>query len=302
VKIGDRRKIESEYRRYQAHALEYIPYHLGPRLRQDRCCLAKRKGIIVGDYVSGAEQLRNCAKDGRAVPAITNLFNSTLRAWHHVATTNQRSLPDLLEPLFPTAIPPHRESLARALGATLSIPEIKELFMACRGSPVLIGPIHGDLHAKNVLVRSTDAIVIDFEKVRFDMPLVYDAAQLEGGLLVDCFIGDQRLPAVWLESISALYDGGAFGAQVTAYHPKDGSAWYFDCVRQIRIHASQLERAPLQYAAALALALIKKACNPKDFRDHDESKSEPAKHMTSEHLRAAAYVLAEQILKTIPKP
>ncbi len=302
VKIGSRQKISAEYRRYQANALEYIPYHLGPRLRQDRCGLAASEGIIVGDYVSGSESLRDCAKDGRAAPAIANLFNSTLWAWRNVATTKKGSVPEYLEHLFPTSIPHHRENLIRELGATLSVAELKDLFMACNANPVLAGPIHGDLHATNVLVRSADAILIDFEKVGFDMPLVYDAASLEGGLLVDCFIGDQRSPAAWFESIRSLYDGAAFGDEVMPCHPKDRSAWYFDCIRQIRIHARQLERAPLQYAAALALALAKKACNPEDFRDHKESRSEPSQLMTREHLRAAAYVLAEQILKAISKP
>jgi hypothetical protein len=302
VKIGSRQKISTEYRMYQANALEYIPYHLGPRLRQDRCGLAASEGIIVGDYVSGSESLRDCAKDGRAAPAIANLFNSTLWAWRQVATTKKGSVPEYLEHLFPTSIPRHREDYIRELGATLSVTELKDLFMACNENPVLAGPIHGDLHATNVLVRSADAIVIDFEKVGFDMPLVYDAASLEGGLLVDCFIGDQRSPASWLESIRSLYDGAAFGDEVIPCHPKDRSAWYFDCVRQIRIHARQLERAPRQYAVALALALAKKACNPEDFRDDSGTKPAPSQHMTREHLRAAAYVLAEQILKTISKP
>lgn len=299
VKVGDRHKIAAEYRRYQASALEYIPYHLGPRLRQDRCGLAASDGIIVGDYVSGAESLRDCAKDGRAAPAIGNLFNSTLLAWRYVATPQQRSIPEYLEHLFPLAIPPHREHLIRELGATLSISEMKALFMACRGKPVLAGPIHGDLHATNVLVRSSDAIVIDFEKVGFDMPLVYDAASLEGGLFVDGFIDDHRTPMSLLASIACLYEKAAFDTEAVPCHPKDKSAWYFDCVRQIRIHASQMERGSGQYATALALALVKKACNSEDFRDPSGTSTHTNQQMTREHLRAAAYVLAERILKTI---
>lgn len=299
VKIGSRQKITAEYRKYQDNALEYIPYHLGPRVRQDRCGLGATDGIIVGDYVSGAETLRDCAKDGRAAPAIGNLFNSTLWAWRHIATTKQRSIPEYLEHLFPSEIPRHREHLIRELGATLSVSEMKALFMACSALPVLAGPIHGDLHATNVLVRSADAIVIDFEKIGFDMPLVYDAASLEGGLLVDGFIGDLRTPTSWLASIECLYDEAAFGHEVVPCHPRDKSAWYFDCVRQIRIHARQMERGAGQYAAALALALIKKACNSEDFRDSSGTNTDVGQQMTREHLRAAAYVLAERILKTM---
>jgi len=299
VKVGSREKIAAEYWRYQANALEYIPYHLGPRLRQDRCGLAASEGIIVGDYVSGAEKLRDCAKDGRAAPAIGNLFNSTLLAWRHVATPQQRSIPEYLEHLFPVAIPPHREHLIREFGATLSVSEMKALFMACGVKPVLAGPIHGDLHATNVLVRSSDAIVIDFEKVGFDMPLVYDAASLEGGLLVDGFIGDHRTAMSLLASIECLYEKAAFDTEVVLCHPKDKSAWYFDCVRQIRIHARHMERGSGQYATALALALVKKGCNSEDFRDPSGTSTHTNQQMTREHLRAAAYVLAERILKAI---
>ena len=81
VKIGNRQKVTNEFLAYRDIALEHIPYHLGPRLRLDRCALGSKQGIIVSDYVSGAENLRDCARDGRAVPIIANLFNTTLRAW-----------------------------------------------------------------------------------------------------------------------------------------------------------------------------------------------------------------------------
>lgn len=302
VKIGSRQKIATEYRGYQANAQEYIPYHLGPRLRQDRCGLGASEGIIVGDYVSGSESLRDCAKDGRAAAAIGNLFNSTLWAWRQVATQKQRSIPDYLEHLFPNAIPAHREDYIRQFGTLMPLSEMKALFMACVSHPVLTGPIHGDLHATNVLVRASDAIVIDFEKVSSDMPLVYDAASLEGGLMIDGFIGDHRTPLSWFASIEQLYEEAAFGEDVAPCHPKDKSAWYFDCVRQIRIHARQMECRPGQYATALALALIKKACNENDFRVTNETKADPNTRTTREHLRAAAYVIAERILKKMSNP
>ena len=74
VKIGDRNQISKEYLAYRDIALEHIPFHLGPSLRLDRCALGAQQGIIVSDYVSGSEKLRDCARDGRAVPVIANLF------------------------------------------------------------------------------------------------------------------------------------------------------------------------------------------------------------------------------------
>jgi hypothetical protein len=135
------------------------------------------------------------------------------------------------------------------------------------------------------LIRSTDAIVIDFEKFLRQKPMLYDSASLEGGLLVEGFVNDKRTPHDWLSSIEPLYEKGAILGWSDPCHPTDPSAWFYDCVRQIRVYARQLECQPGQYSAALALCLIKKACNLRSF----DSKRET--------LRAAAYFLAEKILK-----
>ena len=49
VKIGAGERISKEYRAYREIALEHIPFHLGPRLRLDRCALGTQQGIIVSD-------------------------------------------------------------------------------------------------------------------------------------------------------------------------------------------------------------------------------------------------------------
>jgi len=160
-----------------------------------------------------------------------------------------------------------------------------ELVEKRHSKSVLIGPIHGDLHATNVLVRGADAIVIDFEKVLPTEPLLYDAASLEGSLLVDGFFNDKRSTSEWLASISKLYEKGAVLGLTEPCHPKDGSAWFYDCVRQIRIHARELECEPFQYATVLAVVLAKKSCNTHEFPNEKR-----------ETLRAAAYLFAERIL------
>jgi Ternary complex associated domain 9 len=151
-------------------------------------------------------------------------------------------------------------------------------------APVLAGPIHGDLHATNVLVRGSDAIVIDFEKSEDGKPLLYDAASLEAGFLVDGFRTDERSNTDLIASIERLYQGGVVLNWTAPHHPNDPSAWFYDCVRQIRIHGNYLECKPGQYGTALALALVKKACNPDVFDDQRE------------RLRAIAYLLSERIL------
>lgn len=284
VKLGKRGKVVAEYDRYVWKAAEYIPFFLAPRLRLERCGLGAADGIVVTDLVEGAESLRDCARDGRAVQAIANLFAKSLRSWWIVAKEEARSVPEQLHSLklFPDKIPDGRAKVAKDLGGTMSLEQLRAKFDACAAGPVLTGPIHCDLHAANILVRGSDAILIDFEKATSG-PLVYDAACLEAGLFVDGFIGDRRSPAQILQSILSLYEEPLLVSKHC--HPRDASSWYYDCVKQIRLYAHRAERGRDQYAAALALAFIKKACN-----DHPFPPERAA-------LRASGLVIAETILE-----
>jgi uncharacterized protein associated with vWA-MoxR-VMAP ternary system len=296
VKLGERPTISREYLNYRETALEHVPFHLGPRLRLDRCALGHEQGIIVCDYVDGAETLKDCAKNGRAVPVIANLFNATLRAWLDANVREERSLLDLLNEKLeqPTLrpIPSHRKKRIDDYAAKKSVEELKELLVEVDScAQTVVGVIHGDLHATNVLVRGHDAIIIDFEKAETLGPLLWDMASLEGGLFVDGFVGDRRAGAELLNSVECMYEAKAFGITgAPRCDPSDGSAWFFDCVRQIRMHASRVECAPRQYAVALAVALERKACNPKYFPSDKKS------GLTREDVRALAYVLSESIL------
>jgi hypothetical protein len=297
VKLGEREKIAVEYRQYETTALENIPYHLGPRLRRDRCNLGHQFGIIVSDYVSGAETLRDCARDGRGAAAIGSLFGNTLVAWRHGATMEDKPLQDYIAELMPHHVPEHRVPLVRAAGSTQLPAELLRLLMSTPSKPVRLGVIHGDLHATNVLARGHDAIVIDFDKVAAHQPLLRDPASLEGGLFVDGFIGDRRNGSDLLASVECLYLPAAFRDTVGACHPGDGSAWFFDCVRQIRMQAKALECAPYQYALTLAATLTKKACNQEDFSHEHAGKP----GLSREEVRALAYVLAERILLALKR-
>ena len=80
---------------------------------------------------------------------------------------------------FPHRIADRRFDRAKQLGATLDLGALRTLFARCKDTPVLVGRTHGDLHAANVRVRATDAVVIDFYAHRDNQPLIFDAATLE---------------------------------------------------------------------------------------------------------------------------
>ncbi len=296
VKIGDRKQISKEFLAYRDISLEHIPFHLGPRLRLDRCELGAEQGIIVCDYVSDSEKLLDCARDGRAVPVIASLYNNTIRAWLDGSSESQKSLQDYLRDRMPESIPEQRRILINQIESLKCPTELKRLFEIIPSTPVLTGVVHGDLHSLNVLVRGIDAILIDFEKVENNKPLLLDLASLEAGLFVDGFVNEHRSRKVVLESIEPLYELNSI-----VHHKKiendlsDESAWFFDCIRQIRMQAREIEKTKGQYALTLSVELAKKACK-ENLNIQNESNG---KTLTVDDVRSLAYILSQRVLTNL---
>lgn len=284
VKIGPRGKIFQEFQNYGAVVDPYLPFNLGPRLIPARCHLGARHGVIVGDFVERAESLRDCASRGRAGPAIASLLQSTLHGWYRFAKDSMTPLPERIG--FPAHVPAAaRWHCAERLGRTQSLEALQELYLRSVAlTPVLTGPIHGDLHAANILVRGGDAILIDFLAHKDDRPILCDVAWLEVSLLIDGFEKDERDTLPWLRSILPLYEAPLLRSACATTHPKEPSAWFFSCVNQLRLFARDVQRCDGQYAAVLAIALLRKASK------------DPKLTGKPNRRRAAAYVLAERLL------
>jgi hypothetical protein len=274
VKIGPRKKIVDEYDKYGEHIFDYVPFYLGPRLRPDRCNLGSTQGILVGDFVEGAESLIACARGGRCGHAIANLFDRTLGGWRKQAYVYKtHHLSKYFEDKWwvegssnPIALPADRAVIVKDLGGDTDIAALKQIFEAHGQTWPLCAPAHGDMHAGNVLVRHGDAILIDFEKVKHEYPLTYDPASLEGGLLVEGFTEEiekaKLKPAELVALINPLYERLALVApSVSHCHPGDAAEWYYNAVNQIRALSWSAENEAGQYALTLALCLIRKGCN-----------------------------------------
>lgn len=294
VKVGPRKKIVDEYDKYMGRALDYIPFHLGPRLRLDRCNLGATLGILVGDFVEGAEPIRDCAPAGRAGHAIANLFDRTLGAWRkqarrHSTRTLQQYLTDkwLDEAGAELRLPSHRAGRVLDLRGDPDVAPLRSIFDRHAHGEVLTGPAHGDLHATNVLIRGGDAIIIDFEKVEDDFPLLYDPASLEGGLLTESLAHDPRAtkaPDELLAAISPLYELEQLRKFVIHCNATNPLGWFYDCLAQIRSLSRHAATSAEQYAAVLAVCLIRKGCNTHAFPQ------------ANENLRAISFVLGQRIL------
>jgi hypothetical protein len=146
---------------------------------------------------------------------------------------------------------------AKQLGTPLSFDELQRAVAAIPKSKMLVGPIHGDLHASNVRVRGTDAIVIDFLASKRGA-ILRDPATLEASLLVECLKEPTTLKA-WFAEVDDLYAPNKFDMSPLAGHPTSPAAWFRMCVRLVRLQAREMERDAGQYARALAMALVHKA-------------------------------------------
>jgi len=302
VKIGPRKKVVDEYDKYIWHISAYVPFHLRPRLRLDRCNLGSTQGILVGDFVEGTESLIACARGSRCGHAISNLFDKTLGGWRKQKSPDtDQSLSSHLEKKWRVegsdaliALPTARARIVRDLGGETEVAPLKVIFENHGNTQVLIAPAHGDMHATNVLVRHGDAILIDFEKLEQHYPLTYDPASLEGGLLVEGFIEDlknERFTANELiKLIEPLYEQSALeGRGTTLCRRGDPTEWYYDAVNQIRTLSWATEMEPGQYALTLALCLIRKGCNTHETLDAKEPSTS----------RAIAFFFGQKILSRI---
>ncbi len=303
VKIGPRKKIIDEHDKYCSFILEYVPFHLGPRLRRERCNLGSTQGILVGDFVEGTESLVACARGGRCGHAISNLFDKTLAGWRKQARPDAvRTLGEHLAAKWQIegsdksiALPKSRADIVTGLGGSIDIPALKRIFETLSATTSLCAPAHGDLHATNVLVRHGDAIIIDFEKMEDHYPLTYDPASLEGGILVEGFAKDLKRKKnkkaitrkMLVKLIKPLYSADVLVDRVEIpCRPGSPVEWYYDCVNQIRIRSWPAEREKGQYALTLALCLIRKGCNI-----HDNFSKE------QDILRAISFFFGQRILR-----
>lgn len=296
VKIGLRPAITTEYFNYDECVDPYIPFHLSPNIQKERCCLGSKFGLLLGDYVDGSESLEACAKDNRAGQAIACLFDRTLRGWYKRATLDERTLSSMKEDFkLKWDFPKGRFETAQEIGAKHDLNTLETHLQQYTSKRWLRGPTHGDLHATNVRVRATDAIVIDFQAYS-DGLVLRDIARLEVSLLVDGFRRstyenptdkNQFDGKGWLKDVEQLYlCDPTVNYPIHYEDPSSPAHWFHLCVRQIRLHARPFELEPRQYAAALAMELLLKSArdNAPPFENYR---------------RAAAYFLVERMISVV---
>jgi Ternary complex associated domain 9 len=283
VKVGKRRKIITEWANYKRNVEQYIPFHLAPRVVEDRCGLGGHRGIIVGDFIEESESLRQCALSGRAVAPLGGLFERTLRGWHLQAVNRRESFYFAMKGLITGNLSASRHSAAKVMGARRTLEELREDLKKKGKEMATWGPTHGDLHADNVRVRGSEAILIDFYCTR-PGPLLSDPAALEISLAIGVPLAKDFDRVAWTEMMRELYSQPALRAPPAASLPTHPFAWLAKCVRQIRLHALPVQQEDGQYARVLAYRLLQAA-----IKDHGARPAEDFR-------RTSAFCFAEELL------
>jgi hypothetical protein len=81
IKLGRLHKIVAERRHYSECANNYIPFYLRPNLDDSRFAEGYEKAVLVGNFVEHSEALIDVVRRGAGLPALSSLFENSLRGW-----------------------------------------------------------------------------------------------------------------------------------------------------------------------------------------------------------------------------
>lgn len=266
AKIDRREKIEREALNY-AGAAPFVPFGLLPNI--ERVVYGHARGLLLGNLVSASEPLWDAARRGQADQAIFNLFNTTLRAWREVglrSSSRKGSVflaceaagvikKDRIRPeLLPARNTPWHDCLSRLWSGLIRLEESHR-----------VGSIHGDLHADNVRIRGTDAILIDLASA-CEGPLVMDFALLETWLAFALHRDDEKSgygDPVWEETIQRLYSANCLSEPPPPpSNPYGPYAWLWQAISVIRALALHSRTSGGEYRTAVIAALLRRAMFP----------------------------------------
>ncbi|MFZ5480848.1 MAG: phosphotransferase [Myxococcota bacterium] len=281
VKCDDRRSIRREADHYREFVDALIPFQFRPHLDPERCFLGAIRGVLVGDFVEGAEPLWRCARREGAHHVLFSLFERALRGWRLQAREQRGSLFQALNHCLSGNLSEERMRVASGYGATSSVGALRALIEAIPPLDYLESPTHGDLHVGNVMARDHYAILIDFNSTGWG-PAAADPAALEASLICHpdaCTSGQGN---AWFDVARDLCQREHFVSAPPVRAPSEWE-WLWSSIRQIRLYALSNTRSPGEYARVLACYLIRHATRDGDNRDHDT-------------VRGGAFALAERVL------
>jgi len=277
VKYDRLDKIRMERNKYEQFVIGFIPFNYRPNLIPERCVEGSLYGLLIGNFVEHSEALADTALRGTFTHSIYTLFHQAMRGWQaqaycepQIRYTQDRDL-TLVKSLvadnpglevFPKKQLDGSVKLeVNILGCVFDSSNLIEKVNALPAVLHVRGPIHGDLHAWNIHVRGTDAILIDFYRTGLG-PLLWDPATLEISLcfgeLYDKFSSTVHFEN-WRMMVEQLYHIEWINCPLKPpkLSPKLEGIW--TCIREIRLYGLGLEVEANTYRQALAIQLLKQS-------------------------------------------
>lgn len=261
AKLDRADKILREAAKYR-DAAPFIPFALRPQV--EYVVVGAQRGVLVGNLVDHPEPLWDVVRRRGAEPVLTSLFNDTLGGWRGIAQqAGVVSGPVLIALEQAGVLSRSRLDVsavaqdARDQGG-LPVDEIFSILGGLRQT-FYRGPIHGDLHAENVLVRNRDAVLIDLA-LSGEGPIVADMALLEAWLSFAVHRNDKKdqyLDPEWRQTVGHLYEPQAFRNAPPPSNATTGSRWLWDAVRQLRMMGCSTQSCPTEYQVGVICAMLR---------------------------------------------
>ena len=270
IKIGLRLDMEQEVGNMRAVS-PFVPFELRPNLEAH--IAGFRKSILIADFVDKSEPLIDVARAGRAETAISNLFNRTLHTWRERAWScgmSTESLADAAERLQIVSPEKICDDYLQSPDIQAKRIDFSALWSALKKIqfPHRAASIHADLHGDNVRVRGDDAILIDLGSVKgkgepgLGAPLSFDVAMLEIALVFTCERGEDKADngfyqTRWEKEVRHYYELKAILSTPVRESVPEPESWMFGCIQRLRAFGIYDQSNQLEYAIALAIAMLR---------------------------------------------
>jgi len=311
AKLDKNEDVEIEINNYKDYINHFVPFYLRPGVDRSRCFYDQERGIFVANYVDRSTLLLDAITRGAGPAALHTLFDETLGRWFHNTIEKKDSLYLTLQKGNPKTDRfkisqfeenPNILAQANIFDTVLSPAELLEAIKAIPCDSYLFGISHKDLHAKNVLVRGSDAVIIDFPRCEHG-PILLDLATLDVSIAFDSTpipikeniyekeIFKKRKEEYekkfkeWLSFVSDMFSIDNILGLPVHKNGHEPLAREWSCIRQIRGLAllDQKDKHKHEYAICVAIELLRRSM----FGDENP------------RVAGCAYYLADRLIKSL---
>lgn len=309
AKLDKNVDVEIEINNYKDYIDHFVPFYLRPGVDPSRCFYDQERGIIVANYVDRSTSLLDAITRGAGPAALHTLFDETLGRWFHNAVGKEDSLYLTLQKGNPKTDRfnmnkfeknPNILAQANIFDTVLNPTELLEAIKAIPCDNYLFGISHKDLHAKNVLVRGSDAVIIDFPRCEHG-PILLDLATLDVSIAFDStpilikenIYGKEIYKKLkeeyekkfkeWLSFVSDIFSIDKILGLPMHKNGHEPLAREWSCIRQIRRLALLDQKDKHEYAICVAIELLRRSM----FGDENP------------RVAGCAYYLADRLIKSL---